>query len=219
MKQEFAQAFQLLSEMVFPNSRQGFFVCVLSKKGVMMAKSKKEIGIIIKDRIYSGYYWPREQLVEVKLAEEMKVSRTVIREVLQELALKSIVTTIPHKGSYVSEISYKDMLEILTLEAILESSAAYLATPRLTKAQIADLQRLLDRSKKIDLQDIQSWADYNWQFHKTIITACGNKRLIELIRENVRFVKYWFVKLSLPEEIIEPLACVTGPIRTMESPS
>jgi DNA-binding GntR family transcriptional regulator len=95
------------------------------------------------------------------------------------------------------------MLEILSIEAILESSAAYLATPRLTQAQIADLQRLLDTSKKIDPQDIQSWADYNWQFHKTIITACGNKKLIEMTRENVRFVKYWFVKLSLPEEIIE----------------
>ncbi|RJQ75230.1 MAG: GntR family transcriptional regulator [Desulfobacteraceae bacterium] len=168
-----------------------------------MSKNKEEIGLIIKDRIYSGYYWPREQLVESKLAEEMKVSRTVIREVLRELALKSIVTILPHKGAFVAELSYKDMIETLALEAILESSAAYLSTPRLTNAQIAELHGLLEHSKKLDHQDIQSWADYNWQFHKIIITACGNQKMISLIRDNVRFVKYWFVKLTLPEEIIE----------------
>jgi len=171
-----------------------------------MAKHKTEIQTIIRDRIYSGYYWPREQLVEVKLADEMNVSRTVIREVLKELTLKGIVTSIPHKGTFVAELSYKEMMENLTLEAILEGSAAYLATTRVTQTQISELQRLLDDSKMFALQDIQLWAEYNWQFHKIINTTCGNKRLLKLIRDNVRIVKHWLVKVSLPIEIPERTA-------------
>lgn len=166
-----------------------------------MPGKKEEIGIIIRDRIYSGYYWPREQLVEARLAEEMSVSRTVIRDVLKELAIKGLVSIVPHKGTFVAELSYKNMKETLEIEAILESSAACLATPKLNAEQIRELHFLLEKSRKLDLKDIQSWANYNWQFHKIILTSCGNAKLIGMIRENVRFVKYWFVQLSIPEEI------------------
>nr|MDA3833792.1 FCD domain-containing protein [Spirochaetales bacterium] len=41
---------------------------------------------------------------------------------------------------------------------------------------------------------------YNRRFHKIIIKACGNMKLIEMIRDNVSFLKYWFIQLSTPEE-------------------
>ncbi|MDA3833793.1 MAG: GntR family transcriptional regulator [Spirochaetales bacterium] len=168
-----------------------------------MRAKKEEISSTIRNRIYAGYYWPREQLVEIRLAEEMNVSRTVIREVLRELATKGLVNTVPNKGTFVAELSYKKMKETLDIEAILESSAAYLATSRFTAEQLQSIDSLLEKSKQLELDDIQSWADYNWRFHKTIITSCGNKKLIDMIRENVRFVKYWFVQLSIPEEIAQ----------------
>jgi len=166
-----------------------------------MSKKINEVAQKIKDRIYAGHYWPREQLIEAILAEEMSVSRTVIRDVLKELSVKGLVNILPHRGAFVAEMSYTNMKEILELEAVLESSAAYLATPLLRPDQIAKLQNLLAGSKKLDLEEIQAWADYNWQFHKVIITSCNNARLINMIKGNVQFVKYWFVQLSLPNEI------------------
>ncbi len=171
-----------------------------------MSEKKEEIFSTIRNRIYSGYYWPREQLVESELADEMNVSRTLVRDVLKELAVKGLVTIREHKGTFVSEMSYKQMIDTLELEAILESSAAYLATPRLASGQIEELCRLLEKSKKLDPQEIQAWENYNWDFHRTIIASCGNKKLINTIRDNVQFVKYWFVKLSIPREIIQRTA-------------
>lgn len=166
-----------------------------------MSKSRDKIGLTLENRIYSGFYWPRQQLVEGKLAEEMNVSRTIIRDVLKGLSLKGLVNIQPHRGAFVAELSFQNMIEILELEAILESSAAYLATPRLNKEKIQELRNLIEDSKKIDPNNIQSWATHNWQFHKIIIAECGNDRLIKMIRDNVRFLKFWFVKLSIPEEI------------------
>ena len=168
-----------------------------------MTNKKADILFRIRDRIYAGYYWPREQMVETRLAEEMRVSRTVIRDVLKELEVMGLVTIIPNRGSFVAELSYDRMKETLELEAILEGSAAYLATPRLGTKQIEALGRLLQKSRNLPLDAIQSWAKYNWEFHRTILTACGNEKLIEMIRHNVRFVKYWFVQLSIPEEIAQ----------------
>lgn len=163
--------------------------------------SKKDIKDTIENRIYTGYYWPREQLVEIRFAEEMNVSRTVIREVLKELSIKGLVNLVPNKGTFVTELSNEKMKETLEIEAILESSAAYLATPRFTTEQLQSINLILEKSNQLDLNDIKTWADYNWQFHKIIISSCGNKKLINMIRENVRFVRYWFVQLTIPEEI------------------
>ena len=168
-----------------------------------MTNKKADILLRIRNRIYAGYYWPREQMVETRLAEEMRVSRTVIRDILKELEVKGLVTIIPNRGAFVAELSYDKMKEILELEAILEGSAAYLATPRLGTEQIEALDHLLQKSKNLPLDAIQAWAKYNWEFHRTILTACGNGKLIKIVRHNVRFVKYWFVQLSIPEEIAQ----------------
>lgn len=153
----------------------------------------------IRDRIYSGHYWPREKLVEADLANEMNVSRTIIREVLRDLAAKDLVTIEPFKGAFVSEISYRKMQEFVQIEAILEGFAAFLATKRLTGEQIKKLHTLLEQSE--NECDPKVWSTFNRKFHKTIIASCGNSKLIETIRDNVSFLKFWFIELSMPEEI------------------
>lgn len=166
-----------------------------------MTKKTDDIYKNVKNKIYSGYYWPREQLIESALSDEMGVSRTVIRDVLRRLSVDGLVTILPHKGTFVAGLSYQSLKETLEIEAILEGSAAYLATSHLNVDQIDELHLLLAKSKEIDPADIQSWANYNWCFHKIIIGTCGNEQLIQMIKDNVQFVKFWFVQLSLPAEI------------------
>lgn len=162
-------------------------------------EKKEQLFFTIRDRIYSGYYWPREKLVETALAGEMGVSRTVIREVLKELAAKGLVTVEPHKGAFVAELSYENIKERVQLEAILEGAAAYMAAGRLTRRRIRPLQTLLEQAEEV--AEPASWSDYNRRFHKIIITASANSRLIDIIRDNTGFLRYWFIQLSVPEEI------------------
>lgn len=160
---------------------------------------KENLFFKIRDRIYSGYYWPRERLVEMDLAKEMNVSRTIIRDVLKELSAKRLVKIEPNKGTFVAELSYEKMKNIVDLESVLEGGAAFRAATRLSPQQIEALHKVLNESEKIENPGL--WSDYNRKFHKLIISACGNDLLIDAIRNNIEFVKYWFVKLSIPEEI------------------
>ncbi|RJQ75232.1 MAG: GntR family transcriptional regulator [Desulfobacteraceae bacterium] len=163
----------------------------MEKKGQLLFK--------IRDRIYSGYYWPREKLAETALAEEMNVSRTIIREVLKELATKGLVVILPHKGASVAEISYEKLKEFVQLEAVLEGSAAYLAAQLLSSDQIKELHAVLKRSE--NTEDPQVWSLMNRSFHTIINSGCGNSKLIDVIRDNVSFLKFWFIQLSTSDEI------------------
>jgi len=160
---------------------------------------KDQVLLTIRDRIYSGFYWPREKLVETALADEMKVSRTIVREVLRELATKDLIYIQPNKGAFVAEISYEKIREFLELEAMLEGSAAYLATLELGDAEVRELNDILDRSEK--MMDPKPWSLANRQFHTLINAGCGNSKLIGIIRDNVSFLRFWFVQLSTADEI------------------
>jgi len=162
-------------------------------------EKKAQLFITIRDRIYSGYYWPREKLVETALADEMKVSRTIVREALKELATKNLIYILPHKGAFVAEVSYEKIKEFIQLEAILEGSAAYLAARKLGAAEVKELNTILNRSEKIE--DPMDWSLANRQFHTIINAGCSNSKLIDLIRDNVSFLRFWFVRLSTPDEI------------------
>ncbi len=163
-------------------------------------QKKENLFFTIRDRIYSGYYWPREKLIETDLAKEMNVSRTIIREVLRELASKDLVFIVPYKGAFVAELSSQKVKELVQLEAILEGSAAYLATHQMGGEQIRELRLLLEEAETI--KESQAWSPLNRKFHRRIITSCGNSKLIDIIRDNSRFLKYWFIKLAVaPEEL------------------
>lgn len=155
----------------------------------------------LRNRIFNGFYLPRQRLTETSLADELNVSRTIIRDVLKQLAMENFVTIEAYKGSFVSDISAKNLSEYFQVEAILESAAAALACSRLKSEQIEQLEKILDDSKKIESLDAKLWGEYNRRFHKLINTSCGNDKLIKLIRDNVTFLNYWYITLSNPMEI------------------
>lgn len=165
-------------------------------------KNRKErLFFTLRDRIYSGYYLPREKLLETELSREMDVSRTVIREVLKELAAKGLVFIRPNKGTFVAELSYDMLKELIQIESVLEGAATFLAAQKLHPDHVKLLRLNLERAEME--KDPQAWSAHNRNFHRLIITSSGNKRLVELIRDNSGFLRYWFIRLSTVEEIGE----------------
>ena len=64
----------------------------------------------IRQAIVDGVFSPGERLMEIQLADEMGVSRTPVREAIRKLELEGFVVMIPRRGTYVADISIKDML-------------------------------------------------------------------------------------------------------------
>src|SRR6266699_7118612 len=84
------------------------------------------------------------RLEERRLSEGLGVSRTPIREAMTLLEQEGFVRTRPRRGIYVVKKTKREIVEIITVMAGLESMAARLAAARAADAEIAELRRLMD---------------------------------------------------------------------------
>lgn len=81
----------------------------------------------LRQAIQDGVLKPGERLMEIPLAEELGVSRTPIREAIRKLELEGFVVMVPRRGTYVANISLKDITQVFEIRSALEELAAGLA--------------------------------------------------------------------------------------------
>jgi DNA-binding GntR family transcriptional regulator len=134
--------------------------------------------------------------VESTLCEELGVQRFIIRDVLKRLASERLVVYERYKGCFVAEVSFDEAFDTYQVHAFLEGGAALLATKNLLDKDLDKLEVLIEKSKEIDPSNWEIWVKYNRQIHGLVNKACGNDKLIELIKGNVKYMKYWFIVLS-----------------------
>ena len=125
------------------------------------------------------------RLDERRLSEGLGVSRTPIREAMTLLEQEGFVRTRPRRGIFVVRKSKREIVEMITVMAALESMAARLAAERAAGAQIADLRRLMDAFR--DGPDganggerLAEYSDANIAFHQAIIKMSGCALLAEM---------------------------------------
>ena len=89
----------------------------------------------IKIKILQGKIPPKTRLMEVALAQKMGVSRTPVREAIRKLEEEGLVTIEPQHGAYASDISKKDIMDVLEVRLDVERLAAKLAAQRITEKE------------------------------------------------------------------------------------
>ena len=85
--------------------------------------------------ILRGELKPGERLMEIRLANQLGVSRTPIREAIRMLELDGLVIMVPRKGAQVAQITEKDLNDVLEVRLGLEELAVKLACERITEAE------------------------------------------------------------------------------------
>ena len=145
----------------------------------------KKVYRIIKSGIIDGSLKSGSKLLEVKIAKQMGISRTPIREALRELAAKGFVTMIPNQGIIVSSDSIEDIQEVVQIRSVLEGLAARLAVDMINLEGINKLKKLLEQMEKyVEKNDPLSFGEVDAEFHNIIVNNCGNNRLIKM-RKNI----------------------------------
>lgn len=118
--------------------------------------------------IYSTPIPPR--LDERKLAEEIGVSRTPVREALSRLEQEGFVRNIPRRGTFLVRKTKKEVLEVVYVMAALESMAARLVTERASDEDIARLHELIGNYDDEEARShINEYSDSNVEFHQSLI--------------------------------------------------
>jgi DNA-binding GntR family transcriptional regulator len=154
----------------------------------------------LKTEIIKGSLKPGTKLSEGKIAEQMGVSRTPVREAIRELAAEGFVKISPNQGVVISNISIEDIQEVLQIRSVLEGLAARLAATKITREKIKELESFNKNMEKfISKDDILNFIKESEKFHVLILDICGNNRLVQ-IRKNLddQIHRYRSISLNVP---------------------
>jgi DNA-binding GntR family transcriptional regulator len=145
--------------------------------GIGRTVLRDQVKAVLLDRILSGQYPPGERLVETRIAQELGTSQAPVREALRELELLRFVESAPFRGSWVREVSDEELVEVYPIRAALEEVAAREAAKTLG----GDVAALEDEIRAMAAaSDMQEQVEHDVRFHRLIVEASGNARLIEI---------------------------------------
>ena len=157
--------------------------------------------VTIKEYIISQKLKPGSPIVENELAEKLEMSRTPIREAIQQLHADGLVDIKPRRGAFIKTFTKKDLIMCYEAAEALEGMVVYLITKNYSKGNIDDkklieLEQLVDQmSKHLEKNDKNQWASCDEKFHETLYKMCENTYIIqnlEKIRTQLNCV-LWFI--------------------------
>jgi DNA-binding GntR family transcriptional regulator len=141
----------------------------------------RAIYLALRERILSNEIEPGTRLVMREVANRYEASDIPVREALRMLERDGLVETAPYRGARVTTLTAKEVQETYFIRSHLESIATGLAAERITDAELAELDGLMDRMRAaVEAQDGPAFSDINVEFHRTIVASCGNDMLREL---------------------------------------
>lgn len=154
--------------------------------------------------IISGVLKPGSKIKLEKAKERYSISVSSMREILCRLAAENLVRAEGQKGFEVSPTSRRELMELADLRIVLETHAMELSLAagdlewegRIVEAyhKLAAAERTLlsgDSSRTID------WVRYDWEFHRSIVSACGSITLMANLSSVFdRFLRYHLLARS-----------------------
>lgn len=143
----------------------------------------------ILEGILSGRYHAGDALVETRLAEEIGVSRTPVREAIRQLEREGLVTSIPNKGVVVNGISEEDVEDIYHIRSLTEGLAVRWAAERIDEEQRRQLEETAELMEYYTLKNnMEQVAKLDARFHTLIYESCKSKVLRHILSTLLYYV-------------------------------
>lgn len=137
----------------------------------------------IREAILSTRIPPGAPLVEGRLAVELRMSKTPIREALQRLASEDLVTLDRYRGATVRPVSQQLVADLYEIRELLEPLATRQAVPRLGPDAMRDLRHsVADSGDALERFDIPAMGQAAWRFHSVFIDHATNPPLQRILR-------------------------------------
>jgi len=144
----------------------------------------------IREDILMGKFKHGEKIVEAKLAEELGVSRTPVREALKQLELDGLVENLPNRGVIVKGITKQDIQDIYTIRMAIEGIAVEWAIERMSQEDLERLKELFELMEFYTFKkDIDKISELNTQFHEIIYTSTKSRYLEHILKDFQYFMK------------------------------
>lgn len=153
------------------------------------ASLAEEIAEILRVRIITGEYAMGEKLVENKIAKELKVSRTPVRDAFKQLTNEKLVEYIPNKGCFAKGFSHKDMEDIYAVRIAVEQLAMEWAINNMDKSELKRLKEQLEIMSFYTENNMrEKLLAANEEFHNIIYQMTGSRFIVQALRSYQDYV-------------------------------
>jgi DNA-binding GntR family transcriptional regulator len=172
------------------------------------ARSQSEAAYLrIRDRIVSLDMPPGSVVNEARLRDELDIGRTPIREALQRLALENLVKSIPHRGTFVTDVNITDLARITEVRVVIEAHAARLAAERLGGQDRVAVQELLAVLEGGGAADQRELMRLDQQIHRQIYRAARNSFLESTLERYLNLsLRLWYLVVDQEVRLREAVA-------------
>jgi len=142
----------------------------------------------LRRRIVSGEYPVGMKLQQELIARELGVSRSPVREALNQLEGEGLVTIISQKGATVSSIGTDEVYELFEIRLLLEPYLIKLSIPNMLSRDFDMAQEVITEMNDVDPS---KWAEANWRFHSILYGPANRPTMMKTLeRIHETFERY-----------------------------
>lgn len=137
----------------------------------------------IKDRIIDSSFPPGSLLNIEELSRELEISRTPIREAILRLEQEGLVTTRPRVGSFVTDMSTRDFVELLEIRALVEGYGVRTLAGALSDDELAEMDAMISNCEQdVEAGNPEAFLIHDIAFHSFLVEQAPNPWLATLMR-------------------------------------
>jgi len=138
----------------------------------------------LKKKLISNIIKPGERIYEETIAEELEVSRTPVREVINQLVAEGFIENRPRKGIFAAVISKNELAKMLDVRIALESLAIKLCCEKINAEEIEELRDIMKNLEKmLRNKDFIQASQWDSKIHRYIAKVADNKKLTSYIND------------------------------------
>src|SRR5438128_7625737 len=162
------------------------------------ARSQSEEAYLrIRDRIVCLDMPPGAVVEEGRLRDELEIGRTPIREALQRLAWENLVRSVPHRGTFVTDVNITGLARITEVRVVLEGHAARLAAERSGAGDREAIADLLAKLGSVEVTDQRELMKLDQEIHRSIYRTTRNSFLESTLERYFNLsLRLWFLVLD-----------------------
>ena len=150
-----------------------------------MTSSKEKAYEDLRYRIITQKLAPGQLLKDKELMDRYGVGRTPLREIILKLQSEGLINRVPRAGTWVAPMDFLFLKQITEVRIGLEGVAGELATRRITRDQLDQLETILEEADQLETEEkinIERLIRLESRFHQVIYAAAHNPKLEDLLR-------------------------------------
>jgi DNA-binding GntR family transcriptional regulator len=145
---------------------------------------------------------PGAPITEPELTARLGIGRTPVREALRRLALERLVEVYPRRGMFVTTVDVRDLARLCEVRAVLEPEAARLAAERATRADLEEIDALIEELGDKRRRDDRVLIELDERIHRTVYRTSHNQLLEETLEwYYTHALRIWMLALDRTSEL------------------